>query len=548
MKLTSKNSSKLVADHKRVGGSSFRFNSIFIFLFVLISVSYGFIAPFFMEDRARLIVVGIDGASWNLMQAMISRGELPCVAKIMRDGSSSRLESVQPCLSPAVWTSMSTGFLPESHGVRNFYGTLDKVKKKGFWEILSETDTKVGVYRWLITWPPVEINGFLVPNWLARDASCYPRELGHLKRKKSHGMLRRLRDLLMDISYGLTTEGLVESVKLKTGIAVSDFSEMERNIESKKLDALRRRDYFVGLKRLFGIEYGSCVFDCIDNFSHSMWQYMDPESFQNVPEEMIGEFGDVIEDQYRSLDRYISEIIETMGVRTYIMIVSDHGFKNADSIKFHPPKPRDTILDHLGLPDGLIEVSGFKSDRIFLGVKPGEGSEAVVRDLEEKLLSIVLEGEDEPVFVVNKVEKKMKRYKAVFVVMARDGLTFLKDRVMILPTGKSRFQDIFTIVPGVSGDHDPLDGIFFLSGPGVKKGYEPKGLSVLDIHPLILYLYGRNVAQDTDGTLRLDLFEEGILPAPKYIETYGERVVGKGKEMPMSEEALERMKTLGYIE
>ncbi len=493
-------------------------------------------------------MIGVDGATWKIVDRLLDEGDLPNLSRLIGEGSRGRLASIDPCISPAVWTSISTGFLPESHGIHNFNGTLDKVKKKGFWEILSGEGKRVGLYKWLVTWPPVEVNGFLVPNWLSRDTACYPDELRHIKRRKGHRGLLKIRDVLLDVSYGLTAETLFETTLHKIRLALTDVPGIEINIAGERIESLRRRDFFIRLKRLFNVDYGSCVFDGVDNFSHTMWQYMEPGKFDNVAPELIERYGDIIENHYREIDCQIGDIVDTITDNAYVLIVSDHGFQAADSIRVHLPKPNQQIVEYLDIPHDIIEVSGYKFDRIFIGVKEGEGAERIAGEVEKQLATFVLEGEQQSLFNVRRIDKKVKRYEAVFIVRARDGLSYLRGRTVLTPKGAVKYQDVLSYVPGISGDHDPADGIFILHGPGIRKGAVIEGLSVLDIHPLILYLFGQAVPHDIDGRLRLDLFENGAFPQPVFIESYGDRVVGEQREVPLSEEALERMKALGYIE
>lgn len=511
-------------------------------------ISWSFFALHALGKPPRLIVIGIDGASYGIIERMSARGELPTFAQLAQEGASGRLASIDPCLSPAVWTSISTGFLPESHGITNFNGTLDKVKKKGFWEILSGAGYRIGVFRWLVTWPPIEVNGFLVPNWLARDSSTWPPALSHLKRVRGRTGLGKVRDAVLDIAFGLSDEGVYEILGHKARASTGEFSVIDLSVARERVEAIKRRDFFLGLWRLFDFDYGSCVFDGVDAVSHTLWQYMEPGPFKDVPADLISRYGGAIEARYRELDRLIGDILETLGEETYVLLISDHGFRYARTVKTQPPKPQRGVLDCVTVPTSAVEVSTFRFDRIFIGVKEGDDAGRVAADLERQLGSIVLEGEDEPLLDVERIGKKAKSYESILVVSARNGLEFLYGKPIVTPVGKREFQDIFTLIPSVTGEHDPADGIFFFTGPGVRKGALFENLSVLDIHPLVLHLFSLEVPRDIDGTPRMDLFEEGALPEPRYTQSYGERDVIVEKEAPLTEEALERMKALGYIE
>src|SRR5512134_3209243 len=58
--------------------------------------------------RPRLVVIGIDGASWDYIDPLIEAGRLPNLARIRREGASGRLRSVDCYFTPPAWTTMLT--------------------------------------------------------------------------------------------------------------------------------------------------------------------------------------------------------------------------------------------------------------------------------------------------------------------------------------------------------------------------------------------------------------------------------------------------------
>ena len=49
-------------------------------------------------------VIGVDGATWDLLRPFAAAGELPNVAALMREGSWGTLRSEEPTISPALWS------------------------------------------------------------------------------------------------------------------------------------------------------------------------------------------------------------------------------------------------------------------------------------------------------------------------------------------------------------------------------------------------------------------------------------------------------------
>ena len=69
----------------------------------------------------RTLVLGLDGATFDLLQPWIDEGHLPTLARLQREGASGPLESTFPPISAAAWSSFSTGVNPGKHGVVDFY-------------------------------------------------------------------------------------------------------------------------------------------------------------------------------------------------------------------------------------------------------------------------------------------------------------------------------------------------------------------------------------------------------------------------------------------
>jgi len=140
------------------------------------------------EPENRVLLIGIDGAEWDILNPMIAKGELPNIAALKAGGSYGALESLELMLSPIIWTSIATGKSPEKHGITWFMVDSQKAGQripvtsatrrcKAIWNILSENDRTVGVVGWWATYPAEEVNGFIVSDHLAYQSST--RQLSH---------------------------------------------------------------------------------------------------------------------------------------------------------------------------------------------------------------------------------------------------------------------------------------------------------------------------------------------------------------------------------
>ncbi len=67
--------------------------------------------------RRNLLVVGFEGASWDLLTAFASEGTMPVVARLLREGAAGSLAPLAPYERAALWTTAATGKRPLKHGV-----------------------------------------------------------------------------------------------------------------------------------------------------------------------------------------------------------------------------------------------------------------------------------------------------------------------------------------------------------------------------------------------------------------------------------------------
>ena len=68
----------------------------------------------------RVLLIGVDAATWTVMRPLIDAGRLPTFKKLVSEGWSGTLRSMEPTVSPAIWTTIATGKVPDQHGIHGF--------------------------------------------------------------------------------------------------------------------------------------------------------------------------------------------------------------------------------------------------------------------------------------------------------------------------------------------------------------------------------------------------------------------------------------------
>lgn len=125
-----------------------------------------------------MLVLGWDGAEWSRIDALCSAGLMPHLQSLREYGFEAKIASLQPMLSPLLWTSVVTGkrahehgilgFVEESmHGPRPISNQMRKVP--ALWNILSEAGLHCQVLNWWPSNPAEVIHGDFVSNLAFAD-------------------------------------------------------------------------------------------------------------------------------------------------------------------------------------------------------------------------------------------------------------------------------------------------------------------------------------------------------------------------------------------
>ena len=104
----------------------------------------------------KVFVVGLDGATLDLIAPWAAQGKLPTFARIMREGACGELTTVIPPMTGPAWMCFMTGKNPGKHGIIDFVhrrkGSYDispvnasTRQAKSLWNIVGAVGRKVGV-------------------------------------------------------------------------------------------------------------------------------------------------------------------------------------------------------------------------------------------------------------------------------------------------------------------------------------------------------------------------------------------------------------------
>ena len=140
-----------------------------------------------METKPnKIMVIALDGATFDIIQPMIDRGELPNLSKLMSEGTYDKLLSTIPPETGPAFVTFMTGTNPGRHGITRFVRksvnqenaevlNSSHIASKTIWELLSEHGKKLIVLNIPFTFPPIPINGAMVS--FKNGMQTYPPDL-----------------------------------------------------------------------------------------------------------------------------------------------------------------------------------------------------------------------------------------------------------------------------------------------------------------------------------------------------------------------------------
>lgn len=518
------------------------------------------------KKSPRVILLGFDAATWDVIDSMIQQGELPNFQKVLRQGARANLHSLESPVSPRVWTSIVTGKTEHKHGVMDFYSNRSHLKCKRLWDILGEQGQSSSILYWFVTWPPQkEIRGHMVPGFLAMDAQTVPEELNFLKEleisekgkiveeQKGEGPLHQIGLVWRALRHGVRPSTLLKAAAFKLEQKFKPYVELDVFWKLQFLKLYLYRDVFKHLIKKEPTDFAAILFPQADQIGHKYWAYYQPDEYERrvgiaVSEEERRKYGQVIPNVYREMDRLVGDIHGMMGDDDILMIVSDHGFGMIEEPRVQLKIKNAEFFDALGLEDSVL---GFSIGPDFIVKHKQADNHAGLQHLAERFRQIRLVGEQEPFFdVKTRGSEIVLGLNNVWVLAMNDARDLLQKELQI--NGKSvPVSRVVAHRADISGDHQPV-GILIMTGKHLKQNAQLTDSSVLDIAPTILYAKGLPVARDMDGRPLVEAFDEAYVTQHpvQYVETYdGQETSASEEELDfkMSNELEERLRGLGYL-
>jgi predicted AlkP superfamily phosphohydrolase/phosphomutase len=267
----------------------------------------------------RVIILGLDGATFELLDPWLDAGRLPNLKRMIDEGVRGELESCVPPVTAPAWTSFFTGKNPGKHGVFDFVRqdresyefhpvNSGSYHGKSLWEVIGDQGRNVVVLNVPMTHPAYPVKGALVSDFLLAttkgERSHPPELLGELEKSFGPYPTETVppyfagRDSEEDI--GRFLQEYQQAMQYKLSVA-------QHFLEKDKPDFL--------MLHLFGN----------DQICHWLWHLMD-DKHPKYREAESKKHLERIHEYYRTFDLEVGNLMDRTDEEVSLFIVSDHGF------------------------------------------------------------------------------------------------------------------------------------------------------------------------------------------------------------------------------
>jgi predicted AlkP superfamily phosphohydrolase/phosphomutase len=520
----------------------------------------------------KVLVLGLDGATFDLMLPWIREGHLPSLGRLHDQGAHSVLRSTIPPVTPCAWSSFLTGKSPGKHGLFDFveltpdgrgFSFTNAASRRGesLWGCLSRHGRRVGVLNVPMTYPPERVNGYLMsgldtPN--ERSPFTYPEEL-------RQELAARSIDYRIDIQHlGNMRTDRHRDQRLQELCAV----------EAERTRALRY------LTTRYPADFRMLVYTATDQVQHHFWHYMDPRH-DKYDARGAERYGNAIRDIYVHVDTLIDSILKEEGEDTVVLIMSDHGFGPTTSVRLRLNQALEAagllafrregssgraLRSLAGWADRLLRSTlSNNAKRRLAGFFPrlrvwfdnldeaqfdwdrtkaytnewypscpsvwinrryhqaaanghaADSLEDVLREAEALLKKLTDPATGRP--LVSQVYRTRDLYTGPYVSKAPDLIPswwedgFLLDHSQPgegLARAVERSTDPVTGGVEWTGSHR-LEGVFMIAGGPARSGHVFSGAQIIDVAPTVLYLMGLPIPGDMDGRPLLEALDPAFV-------------------------------------
>lgn len=514
------------------------------------------------------VVLGLDGASFELIDPWLEDGSLPAIERLVEEGAASDLRSVLPPVTCPNWQAYATGKNPGKLGVF-WWERLDRERQTmvstntaeyfdgtHYWRNLDGSSAVVNLPT---SYPPDEIDGVHVAGGPGAEQSgyTYPSGLESKLRREHDYRIHPTR--LGELSSENRDSQCVEEIY--------DLIESRFDVAEELLDEGRHELIHVTVFYLNVLHH----FFWDDEVVKEAWVRIDERI-----ERLLGHEG--VDRLFVMSDHGSNEIETSFRINAWL---EEHGYLESTRslsdwlYKFGLTRERvRPVIASLGIEWFLRRIVPRKVQNA-LPDESGSVTQSAKASVIDWESSTAIASGQGPVYVLADDEAERERIRDELVDrldgLVHDGRKVISDAFPASEVYDGPYVDggpdvLLNQAPGVHiegkignveafGDpgkwrgENKRDGLFVAYGPGIDPDAELEGMQITEIAPTVLHLHGAAIPADMDHSPRTELFADGTDPAERDVEFTSGDSTGSAVSDPRQDTDVEkRLNDLGYLE
>ena len=332
----------------------------------------------------KVLLIGWDAADWKVIMPLVDAGKMPNVARLLEEGICGNIATLQPVLSPMLWTSIATGKRAYKHGIHGFSepdpvaGGIRPVtnlsrKTKAIWNILNQSGLHTITIGWWPSNPAEELSrGVMVSNDYQRaqgsDPAKWPLKPGTIHPARLENVLAGLRFHPAKIPE----QALRAFLPGLDGMSRENLDKAEKDPRMQSLvkiiaDCTSIHSAATALIQDEPWDFMAVYYDAIDHFGHAFMRYHPPKR-EHIDEWDFRVFNHCLEGGYRYHDIMLGTLLRRAGEETTVILMSDHGF-HPDHLRPTgiPREPAGPAVEHRQFGIFVARGPGIRKDERIYG-------------------------------------------------------------------------------------------------------------------------------------------------------------------------------------
>jgi predicted AlkP superfamily phosphohydrolase/phosphomutase/Tfp pilus assembly protein PilF len=303
------------------------------------------------SSPSRVVIFALDGADWELLHELADDGRIPNIKALAIGGTTASMQTIQPTVSPMIWTTIATGLTPDRHGVLDFidrsrHAPVDAFSRRApaLWDVADAFGRSSLVTGWWTAWPPTAVNGIaydtpveVVPN------AVYPSTLAD----RAASLAVPADTVGYDQTHRFLNITVDEWDNAINGTNASDPIVIFRSILAKTWNDHRVAINLYNDQRQHGQDPTLVMisYEGTDAVNHLFAPYHPPYR-EGISEQSYRKFWPAVSNYYAEVDRLIGEWMGVLPRDTTVMIMSSYGFRWGKNRPRAMPNGGATLSDH----------------------------------------------------------------------------------------------------------------------------------------------------------------------------------------------------------